>query len=188
MVDEWFDGSIGSKLAGYLLDGESLMFRVSEAAAVRRLLDEHRSGRRDNHKMLFSLVVLEEWLRANDCAGRNGCAPAPGRRRQSRLAQQPHDTSAMPLEYVLITPARNEAAFIERPSSSMIAQTLLPKRWVIVSDGSTDGTDEIVERYTPGSRLARAGQAAAAPGAQLRGQGDGVQRRLRARASTCRSR
>ena len=56
----------------------------------------------------------------------------------------------MPLAYVLVTPARNEAAFIERTIQSVIAQTVLPLRWVIVSDGSTDGTDEIVERYIPG--------------------------------------
>ena len=49
--------------------------------------------------------------------------------------------------YVLITPARNEAAFIELTIRSMISQTVLPVKWVIVSDGSTDGTDEIVEKY-----------------------------------------
>jgi glycosyltransferase involved in cell wall biosynthesis len=58
-------------------------------------------------------------------------------------------TSAMPYDYVLITPARNEAAFIEKTIQSVIAQTVRPKRWVIVSDGSTDGTDEIVEKYLP---------------------------------------
>lgn len=51
--------------------------------------------------------------------------------------------------YVLISPARNEAAFIEKTIQSMVAQTYLPLRWVIVSDGSTDGTDEIVKRYLP---------------------------------------
>lgn len=56
----------------------------------------------------------------------------------------------MPLAYALVTPARNEAAFIERTIQSVIAQTVLPLRWVIVSDGSTDGTGEIVERYIPG--------------------------------------
>ena len=56
----------------------------------------------------------------------------------------------MALEYVLITPARNEAAFIEKTIQSVIAQTVLPKRWVIVSDGSTDGTDEIVRKYQDG--------------------------------------
>lgn len=49
--------------------------------------------------------------------------------------------------YVLITPARNEARFIEGTIQSMVSQTVLPLRWVIVSDGSTDGTDEIVEQY-----------------------------------------
>jgi poly-beta-1,6-N-acetyl-D-glucosamine synthase len=51
------------------------------------------------------------------------------------------------LKYVLVTPARNEAQYIELTIRSMIAQTHLPLRWVIVSDGSTDGTDEIVGKY-----------------------------------------
>lgn len=57
--------------------------------------------------------------------------------------------STMPLPtYVLITPARNEAQFIEQAIASVVSQTVLPVRWVIVSDGSTDGTDEIVSKYT----------------------------------------
>lgn len=47
--------------------------------------------------------------------------------------------------YVLITPARNEASFIGRTLESVVAQTCPPILWVIVSDGSTDGTDAIVE-------------------------------------------
>ena len=50
----------------------------------------------------------------------------------------------VPLTYVVITPARNEAQFIELTLKSVLAQTVLPLKWVIVSDGSTDGTDEIV--------------------------------------------
>lgn len=49
--------------------------------------------------------------------------------------------------YVLITPARNEAQFIELTIKSMVTQTVLPLKWIIVSDGSTDGTDEIVRKY-----------------------------------------
>lgn len=49
--------------------------------------------------------------------------------------------------FVVITPARNEAAFIEQTIVSMIGQTAKPLKWVIVSDGSTDGTDDIVNRY-----------------------------------------
>jgi len=51
------------------------------------------------------------------------------------------------LKYVLITPARNEEAFIERTLQSVTAQTVLPERWVLVDDGSTDRTGEIMETY-----------------------------------------
>src|SRR2546430_9360006 len=53
------------------------------------------------------------------------------------------------LPYVLITPARNEEAFIERAIRSVICQTVLPAKWVIVDDGSTDSTAGILERYLP---------------------------------------
>lgn len=49
--------------------------------------------------------------------------------------------------YVLVTPARNEAAFIDATLRSVVAQTVRPLRWVVVSDGSTDGTDDIVRTY-----------------------------------------
>jgi biofilm PGA synthesis N-glycosyltransferase PgaC len=49
--------------------------------------------------------------------------------------------------YVLITPARNEAQFIELTLKSVVSQTVLPLKWIVVSDGSTDGTDEMVQRY-----------------------------------------
>jgi poly-beta-1,6-N-acetyl-D-glucosamine synthase len=50
--------------------------------------------------------------------------------------------------YVLITAARNEEKFIEETIKTIIAQTVLPNRWIIVSDGSTDRTDEIVLQYS----------------------------------------
>jgi GT2 family glycosyltransferase len=49
--------------------------------------------------------------------------------------------------YVLITPARNEAKFIELTIKSVVGQTFRPAKWIIVSDGSTDGTDDIVSKY-----------------------------------------
>jgi biofilm PGA synthesis N-glycosyltransferase PgaC len=51
------------------------------------------------------------------------------------------------LTYVIVTPARNEEQFIGLTLESMIRQTLPPMRWVIVSDGSTDRTDDIVKHY-----------------------------------------
>ena len=50
--------------------------------------------------------------------------------------------------YVLITPARNEEAFIRKTLDSVVQQTFLPLRWVIVNDGSTDDMASIVEQFT----------------------------------------
>jgi biofilm PGA synthesis N-glycosyltransferase PgaC len=50
-------------------------------------------------------------------------------------------------KYVLVTPARDEAMLIEETIKSVIRQTVLPAKWVVVSDGSTDGTDDIVKEY-----------------------------------------
>lgn len=51
------------------------------------------------------------------------------------------------MKYILITPAHNEERFITKTLDSMVTQTLLPERWIIVDDGSTDRTAQIVEGY-----------------------------------------
>ena len=51
------------------------------------------------------------------------------------------------MKYVLITSARNEESFIAKTIDSVTAQTQLPEHWVIIDDGSTDSTAEIVEDY-----------------------------------------
>ena len=53
----------------------------------------------------------------------------------------------MDQKYVLITPARNEAAYIEQTIISVVNQTLRPVKHIIVSDGSTDDTDVIAKQY-----------------------------------------
>lgn len=50
--------------------------------------------------------------------------------------------------YVLITPAKNEEAFIERTIRSVLSQTVQPNRWILVNDGSTDRTEETIRRYS----------------------------------------
>jgi biofilm PGA synthesis N-glycosyltransferase PgaC len=54
----------------------------------------------------------------------------------------------MNVSYVIITPVHNEAKFIEFTIHSVLSQTILPILWIIVNDGSTDITPEIVNRYT----------------------------------------
>ena len=51
------------------------------------------------------------------------------------------------LRYVLITAAKNEAPYIEKTVRSVINQTVLPLKWIIVNDGSTDGTEKIIKKY-----------------------------------------
>jgi asparagine synthase (glutamine-hydrolysing) len=63
VVDGWFHSSLRGVLPEMLLDEGSMMFELLDARRVRKLLDEHRSGANDNHKLLFSLVMLEQWLR-----------------------------------------------------------------------------------------------------------------------------
>lgn len=52
-----------------------------------------------------------------------------------------------PYRYVLMTAAYNEQLHIEKTITSVLQQTLRPERWMIVSDGSTDRTNEIIEGY-----------------------------------------
>jgi asparagine synthase (glutamine-hydrolysing) len=65
VVDEWFHTSLNATLQAMFLDESSLMFGLLNPKPVRRLLEGHQSGRQDNHKILFSLVMLEQWLRGS---------------------------------------------------------------------------------------------------------------------------
>jgi glycosyltransferase involved in cell wall biosynthesis len=55
--------------------------------------------------------------------------------------------SHLPVKYVLITAARNEAALIDKTLQSVVQQTQLPECWTLVDDGSTDRTAEIIAPY-----------------------------------------
>jgi biofilm PGA synthesis N-glycosyltransferase PgaC len=58
------------------------------------------------------------------------------------------DPVAKPRAYVVISPCRNEAQYMRRTLDSIVAQTVRPALWVIVDDGSTDATPEILAEYT----------------------------------------
>jgi len=66
VVDEWFKGAIDNKMADTLRDSESKIYRYLRPSAVKELFEQHASGRHDNHKILFSLVLFEEWLRVHE--------------------------------------------------------------------------------------------------------------------------
>ena len=49
--------------------------------------------------------------------------------------------------YIVVTPAKDEAKYIEHTINSVKKQTIQPKKWIIVNDGSTDMTREIIEKH-----------------------------------------
>ena len=51
------------------------------------------------------------------------------------------------MKYIIISPVRNEEKYIEKTLQSVILQTIKPLEWIIVNDGSIDGTKEIVRKY-----------------------------------------
>lgn len=51
------------------------------------------------------------------------------------------------VKYVIITAARNEEKYISHTLDSVSKQTILPQKWVIMNDNSTDRTSEIIDKY-----------------------------------------
>jgi asparagine synthase (glutamine-hydrolysing) len=65
VVDGWFRSSVSGRLEELLLDPAAAMFGLLRPEAVRRLFETHRSRSQDNHKLLFSLALFEQWLRSS---------------------------------------------------------------------------------------------------------------------------
>jgi len=63
VVDDWFRTSLSQGIDAILLDSSSLIYEFLRPEVVSHTLQEHKSGRQDTHKILFSLVVLEHSLR-----------------------------------------------------------------------------------------------------------------------------
>lgn len=72
-----------------------------------------------------------------------------------------------PLRYAVVTPARNEAGNLPRLAAALAAQTLPPQAWVVVDDGSTDATHELLAQLAGEHSWVRSVSAAAANGAVL---------------------
>jgi biofilm PGA synthesis N-glycosyltransferase PgaC len=93
--------------------------------------------------------------------------PSTNQSRQAAVATPTGAESAREAKhcsYVLMSAAHNEEADIERTIQSVLAQTIRPKRWLIVSDNSTDRTDEIVQRYADQYDFIRFHRVTRAPG------------------------
>lgn len=64
VVDDWFRRSLSKETESLLLDTDSLVYQILNPEPVAKLLRDHKNGHQDNHKLLFSLIVLEVVLRS----------------------------------------------------------------------------------------------------------------------------
>ncbi len=65
VVDEWFRNAMSRKMVDTFMDSRSKMYQYLRPHAVQELYQAHTSGESDHHKILFSLIVFEEWLRVH---------------------------------------------------------------------------------------------------------------------------
>ena len=77
VVDNWFNLRAKGMLSEFLLDKNSLMYEQLKPEPVRKLLEEHHARRQNNHKLLFSLVMLEQWLRGMRSQQKDNFSVAP---------------------------------------------------------------------------------------------------------------
>jgi asparagine synthase (glutamine-hydrolysing) len=75
VVDNWFRTSLSTDMEGIFRDAQSLIFGYLRYEAVQRFWTQHKSGREDNHKILFSLIILEHVLRKYGAQGRQPDPP-----------------------------------------------------------------------------------------------------------------
>lgn len=66
VVDNWFNSALSEKISEFLMAEDSLMYNYLSKDRVKVLLEEHISHTNDNHKLLFSLVLFEQWMRVMD--------------------------------------------------------------------------------------------------------------------------
>ncbi|HQI39714.1 MAG: asparagine synthase (glutamine-hydrolyzing) [Ignavibacteriales bacterium UTCHB2] len=66
VVDKWFKESLSNEFDNMLLDNNSRMYEFLKPQGVQSLYKDHTAGKADNHKILFSLIVLEKWMRDNN--------------------------------------------------------------------------------------------------------------------------
>ena len=65
VVDDWFRSALSGRMEDILMDNSSLMYLYLRPDAVQRMFRLHKAGSNDYHKVLFSLIVFEEWLRVH---------------------------------------------------------------------------------------------------------------------------
>ena len=134
VVDDWFRDSAEAGMNELLLDPSSLMFEFLELAPVARLLKQHVSRQQDNHKMLFSLVVFEQWLRQQ-----RSSTPRPASRESvdaARVLRPSPSSRCRPRP--LLPPCRSPTG-----SCPSAASSSWPSRWRRLATRCSRGWDRL---------------------------------------------
>jgi cellulose synthase/poly-beta-1,6-N-acetylglucosamine synthase-like glycosyltransferase len=93
---------------------------------------------------MFKALAHLQWVESLAAPARTA-EPAQDQATMAAPGTVPGTVSGLP-RFALITPARNEEQFLQETIEAVVRQSARPAKWIIVSDGSTDGTDEIVLR------------------------------------------
>ena len=63
VTDDWFRSATAGSMEETIQDSNSCMYHFLRPSAVQEMLRQHKAGKSDFHKILFSLVLFEQWLR-----------------------------------------------------------------------------------------------------------------------------
>lgn len=125
---KWFKEDLFQNFLKETINSKSFKSRpYFDSIKIDRLLNDHLKDKGDYSNVIWKAIHLELWLRKY-IDGKN----------QIRINN----------DFAIITPVKNEAKFISKTIESVIKQKTLPKIWVIVDDGSSDNTLEIITSYS----------------------------------------
>lgn len=125
---EWLKEKTFQEYINNIINSNSFKNRAFfDSNKVKRLFEDHLSNKANHANTIWKTIHLELWLRKFiDGKGNN----------------YRNDNS-----FAIITPVKNEAQYIKQTINSVINQTIQPNVWIIVNDGSTDNTEQIIAEY-----------------------------------------
>jgi asparagine synthase (glutamine-hydrolysing) len=119
----WLKKPEFQKFISEILDSAKFKKRIYfDHEEIKLKYNDFISGNNNESQAIWKVINLELWLRKFI---------------DGRQPKYDH-------YYVIVTPIKNEEAFILKTINSVINQTILPKQWIIVDDGSNDDSVKIV--------------------------------------------
>jgi len=126
--EQWLKEKEFQNFITTIINSESFKNRpFFDSKKVKLLFQDHLNNKTNNANIIWKVVHLELWLR--------------------KFIDSKQNESINDKSFIIITPVKNEAQFIRQTIDSVVNQTVKPKLWIIVDDGSTDDTSQIIHEY-----------------------------------------